>query len=796
MNVIRHISRRNVSANKSRYTATVLVIVIAVAFMLAGLSFGSILASLTKQSTVNTVGKADVVFEMSGDDNQKIIDTLRARNDVSSVQTSGSIYIPLTYKDYGRPVNTAAPLSKQFNDDHYYDIPPKPGEVYVSSKIADEFHLAVGDTVHVGVPNQEKGPGVKVSKIMSGLLAPEMVIDPLTAEMIHLGHVVLIKTTNPDAVISLIKGMSENARPKLASTYIQERTDQAVGVNAASTIVLLIFPLLTFVVAVLVVSTTYAVVVKARTREIALLRAIGASGRQTKRLVRHEAIVVGAVASALGVLIAVLGGSALLLYYDVEPNVLAAIEAIGYWHMIAAFISGVLLSWLASSTPARTASQVAPLEAMRLEAKTPDRRTSYLRIFLGGILFLGGSAGMYGGYTMNSPEGYLVAFFSGIGWFIGLCVLMTIALPSIISLLGKALPGLTAKMARRNAVREPARTGATGTAIIIGVTLVTLIFTATASLKATVNNIFDSHFPIDLKVQVNDKDITPDQIARIKQIKDVQNVEIIQHGMLKVVNSNAPEEPYDILVERGSALESIARFKLQIPREGHVFREALTLPDGTKLATEDGTDFGFGTVLNPADFDKYVTKHYNDTLAIKFTAPDLPIRDIGDATTRIRHIVPGAHIDGGILIRSIFYEVIKVLLATLTVLLGISVLVALVGMANTISLSVIERQRENSLLRAVGLTARRMRGMLALEASLIGGISALVGCIAGVIGGVVAIVALPFGDIEDGVEPIISIPVLPLIAIIAIALLASLLASLVPGLRASRAKPVEALRMN
>ncbi|WP_377973514.1 ABC transporter permease [Arthrobacter ulcerisalmonis] len=151
--------------------------------------------------------------------------------------------------------------------------------------------------------------------------------------------------------------------------------------------------------------------------------------------------------------------------------------------------------------------------------------------------------------------------------------------------------------------------------------------------------------------------------------------------------------------------------------------------------------------------------------------------------------VPESAVSGAAIERLTFNQIIDVLLLVVTALLGVAVLIALIGVANTLSLSVLERTRENSLLRALGLTRGQLRGMLALEAVLVAAVAAILGTVLGVAYGWLGAMAA-LGGVTD-VQP--SVPWLQLLGVLAVAIIAGLLASVVPGRRAARLSPVAGL---
>ncbi|MDO5754232.1 FtsX-like permease family protein, partial [Arthrobacter sp.] len=281
-----------------------------------------------------------------------------------------------------------------------------------------------------------------------------------------------------------------------------EKTTQDVanltGGQDQLTIILLAFAGVALLVSALVVSNTFSVLVAQRTRELALLRCVGASRAQVRNSVMLEALVVGFVASMLGVLAAA-GLMALFVNLRSQnPDFAFATLAVPPSAIVAGMVVGTSLTVLAALVPARAATAVAPLAALRpVDDASMHNAGGRVRLGVGVLLMLVGGAGLvYGGLSAN----LLVALPAGATTFVGFLMAATLFVPKLVSLAGllAAPAGVPGKMAAANAVRNPRRATATASALLIGVTLVTMMMSGAATARHAFDTELDAHYPVDI----------------------------------------------------------------------------------------------------------------------------------------------------------------------------------------------------------------------------------------------------------------------------------------------------------
>ncbi|MCC9146625.1 MULTISPECIES: FtsX-like permease family protein [unclassified Arthrobacter] len=594
----------------------------------------------------------------------------------------------------------------------------------------------------------------------------------------------------------------------------QEQTDDMVasftGGNNILTTILMAFAAVALLVCALVVSNTFSVLVAQRTRELALLRCIGAARSQIRRSVIVEALIIGIVASAAGVLAAVglVGGT--IAYLRTLPDSGFATLSVSPLSVVAGLVTGILLTVLASLVPARAATAVAPLAALRpAEDIRAGTRRGRVRLGIGLVLLAVGSA-LLGIGAVRSD--LIIALPGGILSFVGVLMCATLFVPSLVRTVGRiAAPlGVPGKLAAVNAVRNPQRTSATSAALLIGVTLVTMMMTGAATVRTSLDDVLTAEYPVDIAVSGGTAVGGTADAASPFTSADVEAalaVDGVQEAVLLPVGGVAQL--------RGGPF---AVYAVDPSDAAKVLRDSSLVPEGNTILMPEGIDAKTLTVRgadSSVELDVVVSDSSNMLPLISTSTaeslggpplddPNQPLPQMwlsvaeGLATNALIDLrtdvaealdVDDYAVSGSAIERGAFEQVINVLLMVVTGLLGVAVVIALVGVANTLSLSVLERTRESSLLRALGLTRGQLRGMLALEAVLIAGVAALMGSVLGSLYGWLGAQSA-LGSFTT-VAP--SLPWLQLLAVLAVALLAGLGASVLPARRAARLSPVAGL---
>lgn len=564
------------------------------------------------------------------------------------------------------------------------------------------------------------------------------------------------------------------------------------------------FAVIALFVACLVIGNTFTIVIAQRTREMALLRCVGASRRQVFSSVLAEATVVGVIASAIGVVFGVaLSALALALSREFDWGIPPVSLHLDLLSIFLPLLLGTIATIAAAVVPARRATKVAPLAALRPDvAPAAASKRGVLRLVLG-FLLLGGGGALLG--LAATDHQVLIGVAGGVISFLGVLAVGTLLVPALIRVLG-ALParaGVPSRIAVANAVRNPKRTAATTAALLIGVTLISLTCVGIASVRKTFDVSMDGQYPVDLTVMTYNEKMPAGADEQLKAIKGITQVAPIHKVTVK-----SKGEEYSVTgidpATAGTVIHNptlVGKLKSGTALVDYGTLRQLQLKEGSKVTIVSGKNtltltLQLGLGLDPFNVTSTDLTKLAPTAPITgyWLASD-PKADGSKVIEEVSQSLPSVKeldVSGGLAKRSAYTKIFDVLLAVGIGLLGVSVLIALVGVGNTLSLSVLERTRENALLRAMGLTRRQLRSMLAIESLLMALVAAGLGIALGLVYGWTGTSALMGGQTIDGnVE--YAVPVGLLVAIAAIAAVAGLLASVLPARRAAKVAPAGAL---
>ena len=591
---------------------------------------------------------------------------------------------------------------------------------------------------------------------------------------------------------------------------IQDDLNQA-RLGASMTMgIMLIFPAIAALVASIVVSSTFRVVLTQRTRELALLRTLGATRRQVRSLVTREALAIGAISSAIGVAAGWLIGALAEAGTGLASSVRAALAGASIWQLGLTWVGATLFTTLVGVFPARAASRVAPVAALAPvnEAGAASRKKHTVRFILGALIAAAGCATVALAWRSSGGTKFLGAFGGSLLALFGALLVASVLLPALTRAFGSAFSGTLSAMARENTMRNPGRTSATGTAIIIGVTLVVTIIVGAASVRTTLTNAVNDARPFDLMAVSTDGAITDDQQAAIAATDGVAAT-VAQYaapGTLTTTSGAPAYAPGEGAGSEDEAQASSVMITGEPDYTGVTHSTVKQMGDGQvrvgdealagqtlRLCAESCVDLSATYDKNGSVGEAQVSEKTLRSIAtsLERQAVIIKLADGADAETVQAALLKDSHlsVSGSALERQMYTKVIDKLMLVLVGLLGVSVLVSLVGVANTLSLSVAERTRENGLLRALGLTRRQMKSLLALEALFLSLTGALIGVGMGVAFGWVGVMSLPV----EGATPVLSVPWLQLAGVCVVAIVSALIASWLPGRRAAKVSPSEAL---
>jgi putative ABC transport system permease protein len=616
-------------------------------------------------------------------------------------------------------------------------------------------------------------------------------------------------TSANDLVSRLQTSLGHDLTVRTGDQAAELATEDYTRGAASITQVLLVFATVAVVVCGLVIANTFAVLLAQRTRELALLRCVGAGGRQLRRGVLIESVIIGTVASLAGVGVGIGLAAAISAissrFNSPIPLVGVAVPASA---VAIGMTIGVVVTMLAAFAPARRATRVSPLAALRPMDPAPVRsRAGLVRRGAGIALLLPSLALLLHGSLAGSGSlGY--ALVGGVFSFMAMILLAQWLVPPVVAMVGRLTGpagGIPGRLAASNAVRNPQRTAATATALIIGVTLTATMVVGAASTRATTSSGLDERYPADVVIRNSSDDPLPAGIDRA--VTGVPNVTAVMALPSALVAGPGGDDVAVLGVDPATA-RSVLRSTSGdgVPQPGTVNVSAGV----AEVWGAEGTPIRLSVDSRALTMRVHVVG--SDTPATMTTA-DLAriaptagiaavwvrLSDTADADARraaldaisstVTTLAPAGFTEAAFEQRDSFDRLVTTLLLIVTGLLAIAVIIAVIGVGNTMALSVLERRQEAGLLRALGLTRGQLRRMLLCEAVLIAGVASLLGTLLGLAYGVLGTSAA----LRGATALQVSVPWLQLLAIVAVATGAGALASVLPSRRAARTSPVAAI---
>lgn len=594
-----------------------------------------------------------------------------------------------------------------------------------------------------------------------------------------------------------LEAVTGDAEAKKGASQIQE------GLSYLNTF-LLVFAAVALVVGSFLIINTFSILVAQRSRELALFRALGASRRQVGRTVLFEALVIGLVGSAVGLGLGMLLAVGIkALFGTLGLDLSEAGLSLQPRTVIASFAIGTIMTLLAAYLPARRAGRVPPVAAMRDDTAAAEGGL-HKRVLVGSVMSILGVVLLGLGLFGSLPK---ATYWVGAGIFfivIGVSLISPLVGRPLIASVGwlyQRLFGAVGLMAQENAQRNPRRTAATASALMIGVTLVSMMAVFGASAKASIDKAIAKEFVADYVISnAVGQPFSSTIVDDVRTLPGVGKVSSFRYAVLKVnggsqtVNGIDPSTVEDLMpteVKQGSlkglqdrqiaVSDNLAKFAhlsigQKLPVEfsgttedftiGAIFVRNTMLGRDVVFTNAGLTSLGMPDEVNMA----YVLRGPGATAAsvkgeLDKALADLPtvtVKDQGEFAAEQR-------------------KPVDQILFLIYALLGLAVVIAILGIINTLSLSVIERTREIGLLRAVGLSRTQLRRMLRLESVVI----ALLGAALGVGLGLAFGVALQRSLADDGID-VLAIPVGQLVGFVVLSGVVGVFAALWPGWRAGR----------
>ncbi|TKV56785.1 FtsX-like permease family protein [Nakamurella flava] len=571
------------------------------------------------------------------------------------------------------------------------------------------------------------------------------------------------------------------------------------------------FAVVAIVVAMIVIATTFTTLIAQRRRQIGLLRCVGATREQVRTQVLLEAAVLGAIGGVLGVGIGVAGGFGVARFFGVSTGGLA-VDGVG---LVVTAIAAVVVTVVAAWVPSAAAMRVAPLAALRpvdSDAASAARQ-SRVRVVVALVLAVPGLVALVHGATAGRFE---LALLGGAATAAGVLLLSRTFLPPLIAALGSVgrLAGVPGRMAAGNLLRNPGRTASSGTALMVGVGLIVTLLVGSASAAATLDRELAERYPVDLTLSAADGALgtqAPSLVARLAAVPGMGDVVTLPGAAatlsvsvggqdlaepVTVLGAPAGGVPAPVQPAPGEVLIDLEYWGIEGPVEGVTAR--LTAPDGTTTAALAvrqapvglaGTQNGASVVVAASTLN-LLSATAPATVVWATIADQSRSTEIVAEVNRLTVGENGIQVGGAAPIRTDQQKGLSQILTFAIGLLAVAVVIAVVGIANTLSLSVVERTRESGLLRALGLQRGQLRRMLAIEAVLLAVAGTLVGVLAGILFGWAGASAV---ITTAGEALVMDLPWGQILAVLGGAVVAGLLASVLPARRAARTAPVAAL---
>ncbi|MCA2211294.1 ABC transporter permease [Jidongwangia harbinensis] len=705
--------------------------------------------------------------------------------------------------------------------------PDRAGEIVVNAGLAEAAGLRVGDRVGVLTTRPKQVftlvgiTGYSGGRDSLGG-AHEVSFHESEAARLMLGRPAVFSAvdvtaaagTTPEQVRDAVRtALGDSFRVRTGAELRKAETDEFKDTLGFFTMVLLGFASVALFVGTFLILNTFSILVAQRTRELALMRALGASRRQTRNSVLVEAVLIGLFASGLGLAAGVAVGYLLAWLFSTRTGAdleLASV-AVPVPAVVASFSVGLVITVVAALLPAVRASRIPPMAALR-EAATPDRPLTRLTVagslvaVAGGVLLVLGLTGDDGTAVVSVLGGVLLTF-------VGVALLTPILARPVVGVIGRALSwSVPGKLGRLNSARNPRRTAITAAALMVGVALITGVTTIVSSIEATITSVFDKELSAELIISGDPSAGRPPTFdpAVLERAREIPGVTGLAGDYTDVAQTLGEEDNITII----SDLPAYARMFNLRAAEGTIG----TLGPGEVLidaarATRHHLRVGSTTDVRLArgkPRTMTIAGIYADSQTthglilppnligeLRVPQPSWAFLDVADGTDveAVRRQVDALLADSPevtVSNRSAFVgqqtAQLDSVLRMVQILLALAVLIAVLGIVNTLALSVLERTREIGLLRAIGLRRGQVMRMVTVEAVVISLFGALLGIVLG--GGLGAAV---MKTLESGGLSTFAMPWAAMGTYLVLGGLIGVVAAVLPAIRAARVNVLRAI---
>ncbi len=824
---------RNLVAHKMRLAATAFAVVLGVAFMAGTLSFNDTLTATfhsiagelnaDTDALIRASQPVELAFGQTGDRvNASLVDTIRAVPGVDEVATRTMGYAQVVGPDgelIGNP-EQAPTFAMNWVDSEAlnpYQIvegvaPRADDQVVIDRETAADGGYGPGDRITVITP---AGPGAyTVSGLASygstgnaGGATAVLFTNATAARLLGqpglVDSIAVTATSGVDQtqlVEAIAKAVPDNV--EVVSGAQLKADDQAHfdEILGPFKIFLLVFAFVAVFVGAFIINNTFSISVAQRTKEMAMLRAIGASRRQVLRAMLSEAVAVGVVASVAGLVVGVLvaiGIRGLITAVGLEMPNHALVVRPGT--MALAFCVGLVVTVVSAFLPARRASKVRPIAALR-DVATEQVDIRARRMISGGLTTAVGVGVLLFGLAQRQIA---VVGLGALILLIGAAVLAPVTARPAARVIGTGLrfDGLPGELATRNAMRNPKRTARTSSALMIGVALITFITVFAASIRTSFGSALNTDFQgthvIDSGAWDGSGGLSTELAAALRTTPGVRSVTATR--VTAAVVDGEPTghlEAFDATLPTMFNLGSIEGELTALGSDG----VAVSQDEAAKRAWSIGDTVPVVLPTGPVDLTiralyedaKWVGPEFVDTaLFDRYLPGQLDYRVYADGDDQaVRATADRFHVE--VLDRQGFSDAVSgdidQMLGLVYGLLALAVIIALFGVANTIALSIHERTRELGLLRAVGMARSQIRRTIRGEAVIVAVYGAATGALIGIFFAWVTLRSLADYGFQDFTLPVTKLAVMAVAAGVAGAAAAA-----IPARRAARLDVLQAL---
>ena len=709
--------------------------------------------------------------------------------------------------------------------------PTQSSDILLDAKTAKDGRYAVGDTVNVSVTKGVQSftlVGIaKFGKLdtWGGAQAALFTTSTIQALVGEPGMYDWISIAGKDGesqqqlantVSKAIPPGTEAITGKEFTAESQDAFQKIIGIFSTF---LLVFALIALFVGSFIIYNTFSIIVAQRTKELALLRALGASRGQILRSIILEAFFVGLTASIIGVgcgVLLAIGLNKLMQTIGFSgPDTPIVIPPVA---VVVSLLVGTLITLVSAVFPARRAATVPPIAAMR-DVAVDRTGTSKRRVVTGLVLLAVGAFMLWYGLNGNSDSGLQIIGGGAFFVFISLTVIGPVIATPFASVLGWPLQKasrITGRLARENAMRNPRRTSTTASALMIGIGLVGFIAVTAQSIKASTVDAINQSVTGQYVVTTEGFGSTALPQSLADDLTAVPGVQVASGisgtfgdvmGRSKVLLAVDPASITQVIkftdVQGSFSSLGIGQIAAseQLVKDKHLslgqIIDATFLKGGPTtlvLSSIYKTEFptqGSGWIISTDQFNTVVPPAQQTYSAIYVKLKDTSTTGVNAALPGLKAVtdtVPGAKLQNLTEYKKAQTDQVNQFLKIVYVLLALALIIAIVGVVNTLLLSVYERTRELGLLRAVGMSRRQVRSTIRLESVIISLMGTLIGLVIGIVFGWALVTALA----DQGITSF-AIPWTQLVIIVIIAILAGVGAALYPARRAARLDVLRAI---